>query len=179
MKATFARHDVGLGRLILARADNASRTGPGFAAWRDRVKDLKKRYDDAKQYKEEFDRATRPADEQALGELLDLENFRKGLEAASNPGDLEGKAASFRDHLWRTRNAWNYANCVFAGECAPPGMDYNPFRRTPSAEDDERGHQGSRGASRRRFDPSGMIAVAGGASRQPLGQTTRIVGGYR
>lgn len=142
--------------LMLAEADWKRRINHEWIEYRNRVKQGKKVYDDAKQYREELDRATRPVDEQAIRDLTDLKHFRDGVKAASKPTDLEGKQNWLRDHGGRLRNAWSYTNCVLAGDCPPPGMEEDPFRR--------------------RFDPSGVVSVPSNTSRQPLGLTRRIVG---
>ncbi|RMH77122.1 MAG: hypothetical protein D6680_06115 [Cyanobacteria bacterium J007] len=140
---------------ILASGGNGE---PTWKTYRDRVNSAREKWEKLDRYRQELERANRPPSEDAIRDLTDLTHYRDGLEAAKNPADLEGKGEWFRDHLGRVTNGWNYVNCVLAGECDPPGDEFDR----------------DRGDRPKPFDPSGKVAVPGNTVKQRLGLSGRL-----
>ena len=78
-----------------------------------------------------------------------MNHYRGGVQAA-----VQGEGLGWLpDHLLRQRAALEYATCVLAGDCAPPGEQPAPEQAT--------------------FDPTGFVATPGNTLMQRLGLSAR------
>jgi hypothetical protein len=126
----------------------------------DRAKKIKDLVDDINDYYEEQERAERPPSEEAIDDITDLDHYRDGLDAATDPADFEGRSEWLKDHFRRLTDAWNYVNCVLSGDCPPPGEQ-------PTDPDDEWDDFDE-------LDPSGNVATPANTNQQRLGLSRRL-----
>ncbi len=122
-----------------------------------KIKDLIDKIDD---YYEQQERAERPPSEESIEDLTDLDHYHDGLDKATNPTDFEGRSEWLTEHFRRLTDAWNYVNCVLAGDCSPPGEQ-------PTNSDEEWDDLET-------FDPTGHVATPANTSRQRLGLSRRM-----
>ena len=143
-------------RIFLAQGDIIPKEWKDAKDRYDKAKEHKDLYDKIDDYYEDQDRGERPPSEDAIDDITDLDHYKDGLDSATDPGDIEGRSEWLTEHFERLMDAWNYANCVLAGDCPPPG-------ERPDDSDDESDE----------FDPTDQVATPANTSRQRLGLSRR------
>ncbi len=142
----------------MTRADYATPRAQSYLRF-NRAGEVIERYNSMKEradfYRERYGRATAPPTQADLDNMVDLNHYNEGLEAALKGGGLPWLI----DHFERQARALNYINCIFAGQCAPPGADepIDAFRDEPTT-----------------VDPTTYIGAPANTNRQRIGQSPRF-----
>jgi len=119
------------------------------------------------EYREELERASRPADERAVKDIIDIHHFNEGLKAVKD-FDTKGKVEWIGKHALRTHKVWEYASKQL--ESVYGALKY-AFAMGSGDLSESDVKSGSR---HRRFDPSGLVSAPANTSRQPLGLSARF-----
>lgn len=126
----------------------------------EKAKKIKDLIDKIDEYYEQQEGAERPPSEEAIEDLVDLDHYRDGLDKATDPTDFEGRSEWLTEHFRRLTDAWNYVNCVLAGNCPPPGEQPEDF-------DEEWDDLET-------FDPADNVATPANTNRQRIGLSRRL-----
>lgn len=148
-----------------ARANNYGDIAKDFYRRSKWVIDQKKKLDE---YRDEFERASRPVDEQAFQDIVDITHYKDGLEAAKNPSDVQGKVEWISKTGLRVRNAFEYASKRLESVYGAIKHAFGTAAGDLPAPDARFGRQ------HRRFNPSGLVSAPANTSRQSLGLSSRL-----
>lgn len=150
-----------------AADDNEDEARGPFArqdGWRQRYDDAKGRYERFKELQkageDQRKRDTRERGGPSEGDVADVTDeghYRDGYDAATK-GEASDKASWIEEQLRRTQNAFEYVHCRLSGECE----EKDEPKKTPR---------------KRKYRPSGDVAVPSAQGGQLLGMGARFSGG--
>ncbi|HIK56525.1 MAG TPA: hypothetical protein IGS37_15360 [Synechococcales cyanobacterium M55_K2018_004] len=134
--------------------------GDRYLEWVERAQTALEKQQQIQDYLNKLERQQRERSQQDIDDLIDLNHYRDGLEAATSDS-LSDRLSWITDHLQRVTNAYEYAICALQGGCDSDRDGDRDRNRNPNRNPN------------RMYDPSRDVAVPGNTARQRLGQSAR------
>ena len=123
------------GKGITSATDNSMNT-PSYSEYMDRIKQLKTDNDQFVNSVKALKKIKSGGENESengsnISDFDPQNDIRKGLDAASDPGNADSKGKWFRNNLGNTVGAWKCSSNALSGGCVDP-PPYKPFQKFPA-----------------------------------------------
>ncbi len=163
---------------LLAQADRIQQLNDAYERYQ-KAKEAKQQVDDIL---EEIDRLQNPPTQEQAEEILDMDHYQEGLDAALG-NDPSARVEWIAEHQKRQQRSWAYAICklrsIGSGRSCGDSEDEDPQDprdpRTPNQPQDPNRPRIPRRPRNTSVNPGGQGAIPGNTNRQRLGISSRPV----